>query len=223
MEFISATTHELKTSLTAIIASAELLADELQLQEKSVPGKLIQSIIRNAHSIDEKLSHFPEMARLFAGDFQLQPEPVKIEQVIHDVATQLYPKIHRKRQSLTLELPDFLPLVKGERQCIERVVLTLVANASKFTPEGGKIRVSAWQDSASLAVQVSDTGVGIPAEEQERIFQPYYQVKQGGGRRHAGSGLGLAIAKFLVELHGGKIWLKSTVGQGSSFTFSLPL
>jgi len=78
MEFISATTHELKTSLTAIIASAELLADELQLQEKSVPGKLIQSIIRNAHSIDDKLSHFPEMARLVAGDFQLQPEPVKI-------------------------------------------------------------------------------------------------------------------------------------------------
>jgi len=221
-EFISATIHELKTSLTAIIAAAELLADELQQGEKSLIGKLIRSIIRNAHSIDEKLPHALEVQRLLTGNLQLKPEPVAIGQVIHNVVALFYPKALKEKQSLTLEVPDSLPLVKADSQHIERVLLTLVANASKFTPKGGKIKVSAWQDNNTLVVQVSDTGIGIPPAEQERIFQPYYQIKQGGGKL-TGSGLGLAIAKSIVELHGGNIWLKSAVGQGSSFFFSLPL
>jgi len=223
VEFISVTTHELKTSLTAIIASAELLSDELQLGKKSVPGRLIQSIIRNAHSIDERLSRFPEMAKLLVGDLQLQLEPVEIRQVIHNATARFYPSIRSRSQSLSVELPDSLPLVKADRQYLEEILLTLIANASKFTPERGKIKVGAQQDGESLVVQVSDTGVGIPAEEQERIFQPYYQVNRNGEGKQTGSGLGLAITKSLVELHGGKIWLKSIVGQGSTFTFSLPI
>jgi len=222
-EFISATTHELKTSLTAIIASAELLSDELQPDKKSVSGRLIQSIIRNAHSINERLSRFSETSKLLAGDLRLQLEPVDIGQVMRNVATRSYPRIRSRSQSLTVELPDSLPLVKADRQYLEEILLALIVNASEFTPERGKIKVGARQDGNSLVVQVSDTGVGIPAEEQERIFQPYYQIKQDGGRKHAGSGLGLAITKSLVELHGGKIWLKSIVGQGSTFAFSLSI
>ncbi len=223
MEFISVTTHELKTSLTAIIASAELLSDELQLDKKSVSGRLIQSIIRNAHSIDERLSRFSEMSKLLAGDLRLQLEPVEIGQVIRNVVTRSYPRIRSRSQSLTVELPDSLPPVKTDRQYLEEILLALVANASEFTPERGKIKVGARQDGESLVVQVSDTGVGIPAEEQERIFQPYYQINRDGEGKKTGSGLGLAITKSLVELHGGKIWLKSIVGQGSTFTFSLPI
>jgi len=223
MEFISVTTHELKTSLTAIIASAELLSDELQLDKKSVSGRLIQSIIRNAHSIDERLSRFSEMATLLAGDLQLQLEPVEIGQVIHDVAIRFYPTIQSKSQSLTMDLPNSLPPVKADRQYLEEILLSLVANASKFTPERGNIKVDAQQDGESLVVQVSDTGVGIPVKEQERVFQPYYQVNQGEKGKQAGSGLGLAITKSLVELHGGKIGVKSAIGQGSTFAFSLPL
>jgi len=218
VEFISATIHELKTSLTAIIASAELLADELQPNGKSVPARLLQNINRNAHNLDEKLSNFSEMAGLLAGDFPFQPEPLKIREVIDSVRTQLYPITQSKRQSLALELPASLPAVKAHRQYLEQILLNLLTNASKFTPERSKIMVSASPDGKSLVIQVTDTGIGIPAEEQERVFQPYYQVR--GGR---GSGLGLAITKFLVELHGGKIWLKSAVGQGSTFFFSLPL
>jgi len=220
--FIAATIHELKTPLTAIIASAEMLADELRLDENSVPGRLIQSIIRNAHSIDEKLSHFSEMAILLTRDLQFRPEPVEIGPVIHDVATQLYPITHSKQQSLTLELPNSLPLVQADRQYLPQILSNLLTNASNATPKGGEIKVSTWQDDNSLVVQVSDTGIGIPAEEQQRIFEPYYQIKPGNREKHVGSGLGLAIARILVELHGGKIWLKSTVGQGSSFFFSLP-
>ena len=230
LDFVDAIIHELKTSLTAIIVSAELLGDELQPDEKSVLGRLIQSIIRNAHSVDERVSLLSEAEELLTENYRFQPEPVKIGQVVQNVATQLYPEIQSRRQSLTLEVPDSLPPARADRQYLEQILLTLIANASKFTAEEGQIKVSAYRDDAGLVVEVSDTGVGIPAEEQERVFQPYYQVSRDkvfqtsrlDDARRRSSGLGLAIAKFLVELHGGKIWLKSTVGQGSSFFFSLP-
>lgn len=109
LDFAAAIVHELKTSLTAIIVSAELLADELQPSGKSVLGRLIQSITRNAHSIDERLSLIAETGGLLAENSRFQPEPVAIGQVIHNVATQLYPEIQSRRQSLTLEVPDSLP------------------------------------------------------------------------------------------------------------------
>jgi len=218
IDFGDATVHELKTLLTAIIVSAELLVEELQLERKSMPVRLTQNIIRNAHSLDEKLSNFSEMAGLLAGDFSFQPERLEIGPVINNVTTQLYPITQSKRQSLALELPASLPPVKAHRQYLEQILLNLLTNASKFAPQGGKITVSAAQENTSLVIQVADNGIGIPANKQELIFQPYYQVN--GGK---GSGLGLAITKFLVELHGGKIWLESISGQGSSFFFSLPL
>ncbi|TET67512.1 MAG: HAMP domain-containing histidine kinase [Dehalococcoidia bacterium] len=216
--FGDATVHELKTLLTAIIVSAELLADELQMYQKSMSLRLTQNIIRNAHSLDEKLTNFSEMAGLLAGDFSFQPEQIEIEPVIHSVTAQLYPITKSKKQSLAVELPASLPPVKSHRQYLEQILLNLLTNASKFTPEGGKITVSASQNDKSLVIEVADNGMGIPADKQELIFQPYYQVN--GGR---GSGLGLAITKLLVELHGGKIWLESGSGQGSHFFFSLPL
>lgn len=219
IDFGAATIHELKTPLTAILVSAELLADELHLDQKSVPARLIQNIIRNAHSIDEKLTNFSEMVGLIAGDFPFQPEPVKIRQIIQSVTTQLYSLIQSKKQFLTVEAPESLPAVKAHRQYLEQILLNLVTNASKFTPEGGKITINASRDEKNLLIQVSDTGIGIKAEEQALIFQPYYQGNPGSG----GSGLGLAITKFLIELHGGKIWFKSQAGQGSTFFFSLPL
>lgn len=217
---VAATIHELKTFLTAIIASAGLLADELQVDKKSILGRLIQGIVRNAHSIDERLFFLSEADRMQVGDFQSQLETVKIGTIIRDIAAQFHPITQSKKQSLTLELPDLLPPVKVNRRYLEQILLTLISNASKFTPEQGQVRVSAWQDGDSLIVQVDDNGVGIPVEEQEKIFQSHYQIRVKG---HTGSGLGLAAAKLLVELHGGKIWLKSMVGQGSSFFFSLPL
>jgi len=230
--FLDAAMHELKTPLTAIIVSAELLADELKPNEKSVLGRLIQSIIRNAHSIDEKLSLISETGGLLPDGTRFHPQSVPIREIIQNVATQLYPRLQSKKQSLSLELPDSLPQAKADKQYLEQILLALVINASKFTAEEGKITVGTYQEAENLIVEVRDTGVGIPEDEQTRIFQPYYQVRQGkalqtahpGERKsQSDSGLGLAIAKFLVELHGGKLWLKSQVGQGSSFFFSLPI
>ena len=225
VSLIDATIHELKTALTATIVSAELLADELRPDKNGPTGRLIQSIIRNAHSIDEKLSLLSEIARLRDGDFRFQPEAVEIKQVLQSVMTRLYPLTQNKQQLLTQDIPDSLPPVKVDREYLGEILLNLLTNASNFTPEKGKIGISVQRDGNSLLFQVKDNGIGIAPEEQEQIFQPYYQVNWKGRQQteHPGSGLGLAIAKFLVELHGGKIWLKSTAGEGSTFFFSLPL
>lgn len=222
VDFIDAITHELKTSLTAIIASAELLDDELHLDEESVLGKLVQSITRNACSMNDELTRLSQASGVLITGFQLQLKPVEIEAIIHGAASRIYPKIQGKKQSLSLELPRSLPPVKADRMYLEGIVHALLDNASKFTPEKGKIKVSARRDASNLVVGVSDTGIGIPAEEQERIFQIHYQIVPPGEEGSAG-GLGLAVIEPLLELHGGEIWLKSTVGQGSTFFFSLPI
>jgi two-component system clock-associated histidine kinase SasA len=225
LDFIDAVVHELKTSLTAIIVSVELLGEELRPDESSVLGRLIQSITRNAHSIDERLSLLSETGEMLADNTRFQPEPVRMNEIVRNVAAQLYPTVQSRKQTLTLEVPDSLPPARADRQYLEQILLTLMNNASKFTPEGGHINIGVRREDASLIVKISDTGIGIPEEERERIFQPYYQVKNTRNDPESGRGkhgLGLAIAKFLVELHRGKIWLESTVGQGSSFYFSLP-
>jgi signal transduction histidine kinase len=216
--FGDATVHELKTLLTAIIVSAELLGEELQSQPTGMPLRLTQNIIRNAHSLDEKLTNFSEMTGLLSGEFSFQPEPLDIGPIIHGVASQIYPITHSKKQSLKVDLPAGLPHIWAHRHHLEQILLNLLTNASKFTGEGGEITVSADKNDSNLVIEVADNGIGIAANKQELVFQPYYQVN--GGK---GSGLGLAITRFLVELHGGRIWLESTPGKGSRFFCSLPL
>ncbi len=226
--------HELKTSLTAIIVSAELLADELKPEEKSVLSRLIQSVLRNAYSIEEKISLLSEAEGLLADNSRFQPELINIDEITQNVTTQLYPEIQSRRQVLTLDVPDNLPAARADRQYLEQILLTLMANAIKFTGEEGSIGLSAYLDGKSIVFRISDTGIGIPDKEREKVFQPYYQISRKKeqqadgsreGKRHMGSGmgLGLAIARFLVELHGGKIWLESTLDKGTSFFFSLPV
>jgi len=223
VDFIDAITHELKTSLTAIIASADLLNEELHLDRDSVLDKLVQSILRNAHTMNDELTRLSQASGNLVAGLQLQLEPVGMGEVIRNAALRTYPQIHQKQQSLSLELPDSLPAVKGDRLYLEGVVHALLDNAAKFTAEKGKITAAARRDGASLVVDISDSGIGIPAQEQERIFQPHYQVSPAGGEGSAAGGLGLAVIKSLIERHGGEIWLESTVGEGTTFSFSLPV
>jgi len=220
VDFVSAITHELKTSLTAIIASAELIADELRVEEGSVHWRLLRSIIRNAHRLNERVTSLAEMPRHHMQDFQFRPESVDIGQIIGNVVERIHPRLQTRRQTLTVDVPDSLPLVIADPVYLEQVLLMLIANASKFSPDEGKVKVSVWQDDrANLVTQVSDTCGGIPPEEEERVFQAHYQIRKSDGK----GGLGLTIAKFLVELHGGRIWLAGQTGPGCSFFFSLPM
>jgi len=215
--------HELKTSLTAIIVSAELLAAQLNPEEKSVLDRLIQSIIRNARSIDGRLAILSEAEGLLLDNSKFQPKPVNVSEIIQDVISQLYPETQKRSQKIILDIPDGLPAARADSQYLEQIFLTLMGNAVKFTGNEGTIKLSIYREGMTLTIQVSDNGIGIPEKEQELVFQPYYQVNQRKGTINIGQGLGLAIAKLLVELHGGKIWVESKFGQGSTFTFTLPM
>ena len=215
--------HELKTSLTAIIVSAELLAAELNPDEKSVLDRLIQSIIRNARSIDGRLSILSEAEGLLLDNSKFQPKPVNVSEIVQNVISQLYPETQKRSQKIILDIPDSLPAVRADSQYLEQIFHTLMGNAVKFTSNEGTIKLSICREGITVTVQVSDTGIGILEKEQELIFQPYYQVTQKREYSTVGQGLGLAIAKLLVELHGGKIWVESKFGQGSTFSFTLPM
>jgi signal transduction histidine kinase len=219
--FIDTLSHELKTPLTSIIAAAGLLEEELQDTADETHRKLMQTIIRNANSLETRLVELLDIVKTGSGKLQLQFEPVDIKSLVLGTCMQISPLIHNKGQKLNTEIPDFVPLIQADGQRLEQVLLNLMNNASKFTPDGGTITVRIKKQEAGLAVEVADTGIGIPKDQQDRLFKPYSRI-QADRQRHPGLGLGLALSKQIIELHGGRIWVDSDASKGSVFSFFLP-
>jgi signal transduction histidine kinase len=220
LRFVDTLSHELKTPLTSIIAAAGLLAEELETSDQS-HQKLIQTIIHNANTLETRLAELLDIVKTGSGKLQLQVEPVDIKSLVLGTCQQISPMLRGKRQTLNTDLPDTIPIIHGDGQRLEQVLLNLMTNAAKFTPEGGSILVRVRQDNAGLVIDVQDNGIGIAIEEQPRLFKPYSRLNS-DRQHHPGLGLGLALAKQVVELHGGKIWVESAPGKGSTFSFSLP-
>ncbi|HJX11989.1 MAG TPA: HAMP domain-containing sensor histidine kinase [Dehalococcoidales bacterium] len=221
LRFIDTLSHELKTPLTSIIAAAGLLAEELETSGDVSYQKLIQTIIHNANTLETRLAELLDIVKTGSGKLQLQPEPVDMKSLIQGTGVQVSPLLRAKKQNLSIDLPPSLPIIHGDGQRLEQVVLNLLTNAAKFTPEGGNISLKVHREEDGLVVAVKDDGIGIPREEQSRLFKPYSRLSA-DRQRHPGLGLGLALAKQIVELHGGKIWVDSEPGKGSTFSFFLP-
>ncbi len=222
LRFIDTLSHELKTPLTTIIAAAGLLAEELEATGDESYQKLIQTIIHNANTLETRLAELMDIVKTGSGKLQLQLEPVDIKSLLQGIGWQTSPLLQGKGQNLNMDLPASLPIIHGDGQRLEQVVLNLMTNAAKFTPKGGSITLRARERDTGLLIEVQDTGIGISKEEQARLFKPYSRLSA-DRQRHPGLGLGLALAKQVVELHGGKIWVESEPGKGSTFSFSLPL
>ncbi len=220
LRFVDTLSHELKTPLTSIIAAAGLLAEELESSDRS-HQKLIQTIIQNANTLETRLAELLDIVKTGSGELQLQLEPVDMKSLILGTCQQISPLLRGKQQKLNTELPDAVPIIHGDGQRLEQVLLNLLNNAAKFTPDGGNILVRVRKNDADLIIDVQDNGIGIAREEQFRLFKPYSRLSS-DRQRHPGLGLGLALAKQVVELHGGKIWVESEPGKGSTFSFSLP-
>jgi signal transduction histidine kinase len=221
LRFIDTLSHELKTPLTSIIAAAGLLAEELEATGDESYQKLSQTIIHNANTLETRLGELMDIVKTGSGRLQLQVEPVDIRSLLQGIGWQISPIAQGKGQNLNVELPDSLPIIRGDGQRLEQVVLNLMTNATKFTPRGGTITLRARKRDAELIIEVQDTGIGIATEEQARLFKPYSRLSA-DMQSQPGLGLGLALAKQVVELHGGKIWVVSEPGKGSTFSFSLP-
>jgi signal transduction histidine kinase len=221
LRFVDTLSHELKTPLTSIIAAAGLLAEELEASADQSHQKLIQTIIHNAGTLETRLAELLDIVKSGSGKLQLQIEPVDIKSLILGTCLQITPVLRSKKQKLNTEMPDSMPIIRGDGQRLEQVMLNLMTNAAKFTPEEGNILIRARNENASIVIDVQDNGIGISSEEIPRLFKPYSRLSS-DRQRHPGLGLGLALAKQVVELHGGKIWVESEPGKGSTFSFSLP-
>jgi len=222
LRFMDTISHELKTPLTSIIAAAGLLAEELEATGDESYQRLIQTIIHNANTLETRLAELMDIVKTGSGRLQLKLEPVNIKSLLQGIGWQTSPLLQGKEQNLNMDLPSSLPIIHGDGQRLEQVVLNLMTNATKFTPKGGNITLRARKRDDGLVIEVQDTGIGIAKDEQARLFQPYSRLSA-DRQRHPGLGLGLALAKQVVELHGGKIWVESEPGKGSTFSFSLPL
>ena len=220
LRFVDTLSHELKTPLTSIIAAAGLLAEELETSDQS-NQKLIQTIIHNANTLENRLAELLDIVKTGSGKLQLQVEPVDIRSIVLGTCQQISPMLQGKKQKLNTDLPPSVPIIRGDGQRLEQVMINLLTNAAKFTPEGGNILVRVRKNDNEIVIDVKDDGIGIAREEQSRLFKPYSRLNS-DRQHHPGLGLGLALAKQVVELHGGKIWVESEPSKGSTFSFSLP-
>lgn len=221
LRFIDTLSHELKTPLTSIIAAAGLLAEELENNANKSSQKLIQTIIQNSSTLEKRLVELLDIVKTGSGKIQLQLEPVDMKSLILGTCMQITPLLRSKDQKLTTDIPHSLHIIHGDGPRLEQVLLNLMTNAVKFTPQGGSISVRAEEQDSGLVVSIKDSGIGIPQEEQSRLFKPYSRISA-DRQRQPGLGLGLALSKQVVELHGGRIWVESESGRGSIFFFSLP-
>jgi signal transduction histidine kinase len=163
-----------------------------------------------------------DLSKIEAGQLTLQLASYSIKEMVHAVFIAVEPLATTKRLALTLDLAPGLPAALGDERRIAQILLNLVGNAIKFT-DTGEIRISAAADGGAYTVAVRDTGPGIDPSEQAKIFEEFRQADNSITRQKGGTGLGLAISKRIVELHGGRIWVESTLGQGSTFAFTLPV
>ncbi|WP_158513469.1 sensor histidine kinase [Dehalogenimonas formicexedens] len=218
-EFNRALVHELKTPLTAMLASAELFVDELNGDPRV---ELAKNIYRAAQNLDRRTDELLDVARGEVGMLTISPASGDVRQLLFSMADNIKAAAARKKQTLSVDISPELPQVSVDEDRLRQVMYNYLTNAVKYTPEAGHITLSAHGDAGELVVEVTDTGPGISDDGQKRLFEPYYRVPQRGGERLSGLGLGLALSKMIIQLHGGRVWVKSAPGKGSSFGFALP-
>ena len=219
VEFTRALVHELKTPLTPIMSSSDLLVSGL----KEEPWlSVAQNIQRGAINLNRRIGELLDLARGEIGMLRLNPKRVDMMMLLQHLGSEMSAVASGNGQLLKVELPESLSPPWADSDRLRQVTQNLLVNATKFTPEGGTITLRAKEENGSIVVEVQDTGYGIPEEEQRRLVRPYH--RQTGDREHlSGLGLGLALCKNLVQLHGGRIWVRSQEGKGSTFSFSIPI
>ena len=219
--FVANMSHELRTPLAAMLGYAELMQEGIYepLGEKSLAA--LARIRSNGQHLLGLINTVLDIAKIESGQFTLNMQEYSIETVVETVRVATESLAQNKKLALKTEVAKSLPVGLGDEQRLTQVLLNLVGNAIKFT-DAGEVRVSASSANGHFAVSVTDTGPGIPEEHQARIFEQFHQVDSSNTKAKGGTGLGLAIAKQIVEMHGGRIWVESTLGKGSTFQMELP-
>jgi signal transduction histidine kinase/CheY-like chemotaxis protein len=224
-EFVANVSHELRTPLNMIIGYSEVIAKSPQLYAAHLPASLmadINSIQRNSQHLLALVNDVLDLSQVEAGRMALSREWVSFPELMRAAVSVVQSLFQKKGLYLKLDLSEDLPQVFCDQTRIRQVAINLLSNAGRFTSQGG-VCITCRVEKDYLLVSLSDSGPGIAQEDQKRIFEPFQQVNSSIRRRYGGSGLGLTISKQFVELHGGKMWLESQLGKGTTFYFTLPL
>ncbi|NTV29097.1 MAG: HAMP domain-containing protein [Candidatus Omnitrophica bacterium] len=221
-DFVANVSHELRTPVASIKGYAETLLDGA-LEDKDHAREFVGVIRDNSDRLASLINDLLDLARIESGKMPMVFMPVELRPIVERCLGILESLAARKSLRITVEIPDSLPKLNADEARISQVILNLLDNAVKYTPDGGEVRVRALQQENKVCVEVEDTGVGIPEADLPRIFERFYRVDKARSRELGGTGLGLSIVKHIVHAHGGEVSVISTPGRGSQFSFTVPL
>ncbi len=235
--FLATVSHELRTPLTSVIGYSEMLIEGLAGALNGEQKEYVQIIMEKGDHLLQLITGILDVSRVDSGPLHLAREALPLSEMAAAILSAMAPLARRKRVELRLEARERVPRVDADRERLRQVVIHLVGNAIKFTPEGGRVVVSlevgglsrdedlvdAAGGPVGVRLRVADSGIGIAPDKQVRIFEPFFQVDQSSTREYGGTGLGLTLVKSYVEAHGGRVWVDSELGRGSAFTITLPL
>jgi signal transduction histidine kinase len=221
-QFLANMSHELRTPLNAILGYTELILDNIYGEVPEKIHDVLDRVEKSGRHLLGLINDVLDLSKIEAGQLTLAANEYSFQDVVQGVVSSVESLASEKQLELAVDLSPALPVGYGDERRIRQVLLNLVGNAIKFT-DAGKVEIRVTQAGAQFQVAVADTGPGIDTEHQQRIFQEFQQVDSSPTKTKGGTGLGLAIAKRIVELHGGRIWVESAVGKGSTFCFSLPV
>jgi signal transduction histidine kinase len=220
-EFLANMSHELRTPLNAVIGFSEVLSEKMfgELNEKQ--EEYLKDIHASGTHLLSLINDILDLSKIEAGRMELELTDFDLPQAIDNALTLVRERAGRRGIALEHSVDERLGEIRGDERKVKQVLLNLLSNALKFTPAGGRVEVRAGLVDGMAQISVTDTGVGIAPEDQEAVFEEFRQVGT-AEKKAEGTGLGLALCRKFVELHGGRIWVKSHVGVGSTFTFTIP-
>ncbi len=222
-EFVSFMAHELRTPMTSIRGYADLLAKGTVGPLTPQQEEFVCTILSNAERMQVLVSDLRDISRIEMGQLRLEVKPVRLAESLENGPQATRGQIEARSQQLTVEVPENLPLVHADPARLAQILINLLSNAYKYTPEGGHIRVRAWLQDGHVHCAVSDTGVGISPEDRARLFTKFFRSEDPAVQEMPGTGLGLCIVRSLVELQGGEIEVESQPGRGTTFAFTVPV
>jgi signal transduction histidine kinase len=220
-EFLANMSHELRTPLNAVIGFTQVLSEKLFGEVNEKQEEYLEDILSSANHLLALINDILDLSKVEAGQVELEVAPFSLREALERGVVMVRERAINGGVQVALGANGGVDVVTGDERRISQVIFNLLSNAVKFTPDGGAVDVRANQEDGEIRVSVADTGPGIAAEDHERIFEEFQQT-EAGVEQHEGTGLGLALSKRLVELHGGRIWVDSELGKGSTFVFTLP-
>jgi signal transduction histidine kinase len=221
-QFLANMSHELRTPMNAILGYTELITDEIYGEVPEKIRQVLERVQQSGQHLLGLINAVLDLSKIEAGQLVLSLADYSMQDVVQTVFTSVESLSAEKQLALNIAVPPDLPLGRGDEQRISQVLLNLVGNAIKFT-EDGEVGVQVTAVDGAFTVAVSDTGAGISEADQQKIFEEFQQADTSSTRKQGGTGLGLSIAKRIVEMHGGRMWVESSLGKGSTFWFTLPV